>query len=97
MTNINANFENIETTIPVKVECDSTELKVEVGSDSTELIVSVGSEIIISETTDYNKLINKPQINSVELIGNKTGEELNLQDKMTAITEQDIDNIIFGG
>lgn len=29
-------------------------------------------------TRDYNKLINKPQIESIELIGNKTFEELGL-------------------
>lgn len=29
-------------------------------------------------TKDYNKLINKPQIESVELIGDKTFEELGL-------------------
>lgn len=29
-------------------------------------------------TRDYNKLINKPQIEEVELIGNKTFEELGL-------------------
>lgn len=29
-------------------------------------------------TKDYNKLINKPQIEEVELIGNKTFEELGL-------------------
>lgn len=41
----------------------------------------------------YNPLVDKPQINSVELKGNKTFEDLGF----TAITPQDIDNIIFGG
>lgn len=33
---------------------------------------------VSSGTRDYNVLINKPQIESVELIGNKTFEELGL-------------------
>ena len=46
---------------------------------------------------DYNLLINHPSINSVELIGNKVSEELGLEPTIIDITEQDIDNIIFGG
>lgn len=35
-------------------------------------------------TTNYNELTNKPQINDVELIGNKTSDELGLQNKLIA-------------
>lgn len=35
-------------------------------------------EINVEREHDYNKLINLPRINGVELIGNKTGEELDL-------------------
>lgn len=48
-------------------------------------------------TSNYPALTNKPQINSVELIGNKTSAEIGVQDKMIAITEQDIDEIMYGG
>ena len=44
-------------------------------------------------TDDYNDLINKPQIESVTLQGNKTFKDLGMED----ITPQDIDKIIFGG
>lgn len=44
-----------------------------------------------SETKDYNSLENKPQINSVELIGNVTLEQLNIQQNMD-ITSEDITN-----
>lgn len=44
-------------------------------------------------TNDYNRLINKPSINAVELIGNKSFPQLGLD----VISEQDIDKIIFGG
>ena len=41
----------------------------------------------------YEDLINKPQINEVELVGNLTFADLGL----SAVTEQEIDEIIFGG
>ena len=48
------------------------------------------------EATDYGPLLNKPKINSVELIDNKTASDLKLQPEMDAITNQEIDTIIFG-
>lgn len=48
-------------------------------------------------TTNYERLSNKPKINSVELIGDKTGDELNLQEKgdyaNTRVTNIEIDNL----
>ena len=41
-------------------------------------------------TRDYNKLINKPQIESIELIGDKTFEELGL----SSLEVSDILNIL---
>ena len=48
-------------------------------------------------TGDYNELVNRPQINNVELIGNKLSEDLGLEPTIHDITEQDIDNLIYGG
>ena len=36
-------------------------------------------------TDSYDDLVDKPQINSVELVGNKRGEELGLQNEMMPI------------
>ena len=44
-------------------------------------------------TMNYNALVNKPRIEGHELIGDKTFQEIGLED----ITQQDIDDIIFGG
>ena len=44
-------------------------------------------------TLNYNALINHPKIEGHTLIGDKTFQELGLDD----ITQQDIDEIIFGG
>lgn len=47
-------------------------------------------------TTNYNDLINKPQINGVTLVGNKTSAEIHVQDPIGDVTSQDIDAIIYG-
>lgn len=45
---------------------------------------------IVDGTNNYNSLKNKPQINSVELQGNKTFDDLG----MSALTNIDIFNIL---
>lgn len=45
---------------------------------------------------DYETLINKPYINGVEVIGHKISKDYKLQDKLGIVSEQDIDNLIFG-
>lgn len=39
---------------------------------------------------NYNELVNKPQINSVELVGNKSFEDLEIQ----SLTNLEIENLI---
>lgn len=48
-------------------------------------------------TNNYEKLKNKPRINSVELLGNKTSDDLKLQSKMESITAHDIDVLMYVG
>ena len=48
----------------------------------------------VTGTTDYNKLINKPQINEVTLVGNKTSEDLHLQDEMDYLTNLEIEELL---
>lgn len=48
-------------------------------------------------TKDYERLDNKPSINGVELIGNKISSEIHVQHEMSALSEWQIDEIIFGG
>lgn len=52
------------------------------------------TDMLPSVASDYNKLFNKPQINEVELIGNKTGKQLGLQDKMDSLTNLELDELI---
>ena len=45
---------------------------------------------------DYDLLENKPSINMFTVEGDKTAADYRLQDKMDTITEQMIDNLIYG-
>ena len=42
---------------------------------------SVEGEVSVGSTQDYNELFNQPSINDVVLIGNKTLEDLSIQEK----------------
>ena len=57
-------------------------------SDGIPTYISDGDED--KDATDYNELTNKPQINDVELIGNKSFEDLDAW----RMTNTDIQNII---
>lgn len=46
-------------------------------------------------TSNYNALTNKPSINGVELIGDKTSQDIKVQDPMHAMTTQEIERILY--
>lgn len=50
---------------------------------------SIKPVINIGGTSDYNDLSNRPSINGVELIGNKTNEQILIQ----PLTNEDIENL----
>lgn len=50
----------------------------------------------MGSTMDYKKLDNKPRINSITLVGDKTAEDLQLQKRMDELTEEDIDQMMYG-
>lgn len=57
--------------------------------------VRQGNKIIAGVTsTNYNDFSNKPQINSIELVGNKSLDDLNIQDKETSLNYDYISNVI---
>lgn len=73
---------------PNTINVDSEE------DDNIEISVNNNEAIF---RTDYNLLHNKPQINSIELKGNKTLEDLNIQEKGNypneRVTNIEIDNL----
>lgn len=56
---------------------EEQDFKVDLKQSNTVLHSDFGEITTITES-DYNNLTNKPSINGVELIGNKTGEDLDL-------------------
>jgi len=67
--------------VEAKVE-EQEEINTSVEQNNNKLDVELKvRETIEPSTNDYNRLINKPQINSVELIGNKSLDELDIQVK----------------
>ena len=63
-------------------------INLEVNEEKETIDLSLEDINIISEK-DYEKLIKKPRINEVELVGNKTLEELGIEE----CTNQDIDDM----
>lgn len=47
-----------------------------------------------NNANDYELNTNKPSINSIELSGNKDSDSLGLQDKMDAMSNFDIENLL---
>ena len=67
-------------------ETDTGKLKIGNGSDNYVALPYVSGGGGSSGTTDYTQLENKPQINSVELTGNKTLNDLGIQPKGNYLT-----------
>ena len=67
------------------------EQQITVYAEGTEQQVQVLEEAIsVSTVKSYNELEDKPQINDVELVGNKSFEDLGAE----SLTNIDIENII---
>ena len=63
--------------------------------NNEEEMLEIEDEVLSGGTNNYNFLINKPKINDVELINNKTLEDLKIQEKLQAGENIEIvDNVI---
>lgn len=72
---------------------DSEEELVTVEEDAEEEVTTL-EEDIGGGTNNYNNLNNKPKINNVELVGNKTSKDLKIQDEMESLTNMEIEEIL---
>lgn len=80
--------------ILIKTSIQTTKrIEAKVGTNKP-INASIGKTV--SGATSYPPLTDKPQINDVILIGNKTSHELGLQDEISIATEHDIDKILYG-
>ena len=80
----------------IQVFPENDEQQVDVINEDGEQQVSIANECLeLVCPTQYSQLKGLPQINGVELIGNKISSEIHVQHEMDRITEQGIDNIIY--
>lgn len=73
------------------MEIDIGEIIVDEEVEIEKLELDVVKQEVV--TSDYEKLNNLPQINEVQLKGNKTARELKLQEEMTALTNIELEEI----
>lgn len=55
--------------------------------------VGINTPVIQTGSNDYEKLNNKPKINGVEVVGDKTSSDYGLQDEIEFCTNLDIDKL----
>lgn len=78
------------------MKTDSTEEIITFEEDDNEEEISIFEEVVTG-TSDYKYLTNKPKINDIEIVGNKTSSEYGLQDKMEKLSNIDIEELLNKG
>lgn len=72
-----------EILTPIVVDMDLAESKQDydfgIGGDKEDVTFDTETAIQPQYGLDYNELYNKPQVNSVELVGDKSFEDLGLE------------------
>lgn len=69
----------IPITVPVTLSTVETTIPVSFGSSMTEYPVGFDSAItVVGSSSDYEILLNKPQIEGIELIGNRLLPEIGI-------------------
>lgn len=70
---------DIKASYSIRKDCD--EVEYDCGcKEKEEIIVKASQKDAFTVNYDYDRLTNKPSINGVELVGDKTGEDLHLGD-----------------
>lgn len=91
---INGNTDtNVETSIDLQTNITTEEdekIYIEVENPPTIEVEVDGNE---ENTKDYEKLVNKPKINGVEVVGEKSSSDYGLQDEIAFCTNLDIDKL----
>lgn len=66
----------------IEIGNNSPSINAELNNTQIEIDTEISEDRVYIEN-DYTRLTNKPSINDVQLLGNKTSDELNLQQKIT--------------
>lgn len=84
---------SIQNSVDISLDASGLEdVRLEVSKASKDVALTT-STAVGGISYDYNQLANKPKINGNTLVGDKDFEDLGLGQ----VTEQEIDNMIFGG
>ena len=75
--------------IDIDIELDN-ESSIDTDIQTSDGEIDTDIELSTSGTNDYNDLVNKPSINGVELVGDKTTEELDIM----PLTNAEIDEFM---
>lgn len=62
--------------VPMTVSANTESIPMGVDGGTREVAVGVDAQYVVEVSSDYELLTNKPQINGVELIGNKLLNDL---------------------
>jgi hypothetical protein len=81
----------------LELDKDDQEIVLELDKDEQDIVLDNDVPYYSGLTKDYEKLINKPRINDVELIGNKELSELGVQKELPEITNLEILEIFRKG
>lgn len=84
-----------QCTIPVRVSLSEHKFKASLLGVS-DMAAKFDSVTKVS-AENYEELYNKPQINGVELSGDKSGADLRLQEQMNTLSQTDIEKILYLG
>ena len=63
--------------------------------NSEQQIIPTRENITVTEATSYNRFTDKPQINGVELVGNKVSSDIHVQHEMDVLSVQEIERILY--
>ena len=75
--------------IDIDIELDNeSSIDTDISISDTEIDTDI--ELETNGTNDYNDLVNKPSINGVELVGDKTTEDLDI----LPLTSEEIDEFM---
>ena len=77
-----------------KMQADELTFDASMQTGETPFHTGFDSLQVITTGRDYNALSNKPSINEIVLIGNKTSDQLGLQEEMDVISNTDIEDLL---
>ena len=70
----------MENELVIELEEDVLDISINTENENVEVEIEDSDKVPTGATSNYKKLVNKPQIEGVELIDNKTFEDLGLSE-----------------